>query len=161
MEHFQKESCVRGHRVYKDLWDTAIGEELVHRPSCLLSYSARLKMMCMSMLLHLSGRDNFWSHHETYIWYYNVLPLNVVLFMLLLCFSNSQGRYGPRKCYSWVWKAIDIPYTEVPQVQQYLWLVHSWPSGYKPYFFCLHCNVHWKTFNSWSMVLYTWQCKLS
>ena len=28
MEEFQKESCVRGYHVYKDIWNAALGEEL-------------------------------------------------------------------------------------------------------------------------------------
>ena len=28
MEEFQKESCVNGYHVYKDIWNAALGEEL-------------------------------------------------------------------------------------------------------------------------------------
>ena len=28
METFQKESCVRGYHIYKELWDAVVGEEL-------------------------------------------------------------------------------------------------------------------------------------
>ena len=28
METFQKESCVRGYHIYRELWDAVVGEEL-------------------------------------------------------------------------------------------------------------------------------------
>ena len=31
MEEFQKESCVRGYHLYKDVWNAVLGEELLCR----------------------------------------------------------------------------------------------------------------------------------
>ena len=34
METFQKDSCVRGCHIYRELWDAAIGEELECQQKC-------------------------------------------------------------------------------------------------------------------------------
>ena len=37
METYERECCIRGYRVYKDMWEAAIGEELEYVCECCLS----------------------------------------------------------------------------------------------------------------------------